>query len=202
MRGTVQAMIGYLEGTLKSAGDRWVIVDRSGVGWSVTPTFDADNGAHVEVWITTTWREASGPDFWAHTDVDGRDTFEALCAVHGVGPATAASITTTLGPAGLAGAVANGDVTPFKPVRGVGPKVAARILADVKLPERILTGAGVAAPAAPRVAQAPADELAAALVGLGFDAERSEIVVAEVRSVNPDGGEEELLAAALALLAA
>lgn len=196
-------MIGYLEGTLKSAGDRWVVVDRSGVGWAVTPTFEPTDGEHVEVWVTTTWRETTGPDLWAHADIDGRDTFEALCAVHGVGPATAASITSTLGAAGLAAAVAAGDVTPFKPVRGVGPKVASRILADVKLPDRILDGAGhVAAPAPPQPAALPTDELAVALVGLGYDPEEASSVIAEVRGANPSGTDDALLAEALARLAA
>lgn len=196
------AMIGYLEGTLKRAGDRWVIVDRSGVGWAVTPTFAATDGDDVEVWVSTTWRETTGPDLFAHADLDGRDTFEALCAVHGVGPSTAAAITTELSPAGLAAAVAASDVAQFKPVRGVGPKLAKRIIDDVVLPERILEGDGAtAAIAAPEPAR-PADELAAALVDLGFEADRSENVIAEVRSELPGGTDDQLLAEAISRLAA
>lgn len=190
-------MIGQLMGTLRDVGGRWVILDGSGVGWSVTPTFAATDGADIDVVVSTTWREGSGPEFWAHLDVDTRDTFEALCAVHGVGPSIAAAVISGLGPTGLFDAVTASDTAAFGPVKGVGPKLAARIVADVVLPEHISGSGNGVAP----VSVVVSDELAVALVDLGFDANAVNDAVSAVRSELTDAGDDELLAAALTRLA-
>lgn len=179
-------------------GGRWVVCDTAGVGWKITPTFTPSPNTEITVLVTTTWREGTGPELWAHPDTDHRDVFEALCSVQGVGPAIAAQITAALGPAGVAAAVVSADPGRFREVRGVGPKVSSRIIAEVVLPQRIVELAssetGIAAPAVP-------DELAAALVDLGYDPQIAEAAVAHARSTLPDCDDGEILASALRAIA-
>ena len=189
-------MIGELRGVLHDVGGRWVLRDGSGVGWAVSPTFTPDAGAEVTLVVTTVWRESSGPELWAHADVGGRDVFEALCAVHGVGPAIAGAIVRSLGPGGVVAAVSRRDAGAFGPVRGVGPKMAGRILTDVVLPESVAADDAVVGGTV-----GDGDELTAALVDLGFGVDDARTAVARARSVEPGAGDEVVLGAALAELA-
>jgi Holliday junction DNA helicase RuvA len=186
-------MIGELRGTVADSGGRWVLRDAAGVGWAISLTFPAADGDDLTVYVTTVWRESTGPELWAHNSLVDRDMFEALCSVHGVGPSIAGSIIRSLGAAGVADAVHRSDSSPFRPVRGVGPKMAGRIISDVELPESARTCGG-AGPVGIH------DELTTALVDLGFAQEDAQAAVAAVRAADPDATDEAVLGAALASL--
>ena len=61
-----------------------------------------------------------------------RSNFESLTTVGGVGPRMALNILSTLGIDSLAAAVANGDLDAFKPIPGVGTKIANRIILELR----------------------------------------------------------------------
>lgn len=61
-----------------------------------------------------------------------RLNFESLTTVGGVGPRMALNILSTLGVNSLATAVANGDTSAFKPIPGVGTKIANRIILELR----------------------------------------------------------------------
>ena len=95
-----------------------------------------------------------------------------LQAIQGVGPKAALSVLDVLPPAELAAAVAREDRTAVSRANGVGPKLAVRIVTELKGKP---IGAGLALPAhagaSPASAEAPAPsaigEAIAALIGLG-----------------------------------
>lgn len=183
-------MIGWLSGTLREVGHgEFVVVDRSGVGWAVNLTGAAEPGAAVEGPVSTIWRESSGPEFWLHDTVDTKAMFDALCAVRQVGPSVAAAALRGFGAAGLAAVLTNGDVDAFKPVRGVGPKMAERLIAEVKIPETVEPDPEMIV---------VGDELAGALTELGFAEDAAVTALTAVRERLGEGGsEEEILAAAI-----
>jgi Holliday junction DNA helicase RuvA len=189
-------MIGSLHGTWRNNGNGWVVVDRSGVGWVVVPTCAPVDGAEVDLFVSTEWGEASGPRFFAHASTDARDLFDVLRSVHGIGGTTAAGIIEQLGVAATVAAVVAQDAAAFKPVKGVGPKTAVRILSDAELPAHLVVLADTAAPAPVM------DELAATLTGLGFPEDAALNAVSSVRARLGDVGEDEILSEALSELAA
>ena len=91
---------------------------------------------------------------------DGRQTFEALLGVNGVGPRLALSILSRLTPENLALAVATEDAAGFKGVPGVGTRIAQRIVMELKGKLEIEMTA------APMVR--PDNELIEALTALGY----------------------------------
>ena len=63
---------------------------------------------------------------------EGRQTFETLIGISGIGPRVALSILSTFRPEALAAAVDSGDIKSFTVVPGVGRKTASRILLELK----------------------------------------------------------------------
>ena len=91
---------------------------------------------------------------------DGRQAFEALLGVNGVGPRLALAILSRMAPENLALAVATEDPAEFKGVPGVGTRIAQRIVMELKGKLEIeMTAAPSARPDA---------ELTDALTALGY----------------------------------
>jgi Holliday junction DNA helicase RuvA len=129
-------MIGKLRGVLDSYGEDFVIVDVGGVGYLVhcsARTLQAlpAAGEPVSLSIETYVREDQIRLFGFASDVE-RQWFRLLQTVQGVGAKVALSVLGTLKPADLAGAVATRDKAMIARSPGVGPKVAERIVNELK----------------------------------------------------------------------
>src|SRR5262249_35460999 len=61
-----------------------------------------------------------------------RDVFEILMAMNGVGPGIALAILSSMSIAEIVQAAARGDAARFKRVKGVGPKLAEKLLLEIK----------------------------------------------------------------------
>jgi len=129
-------MIGKLKGVIDSYGEDFVIVDVGGVGYEVhcsARTLQAlpAPGDAVTLAIETYVREDLIRLFGFHSDVE-REWFRLLQTVQGVGARVALSVLGTLKPADLATAVASRDKAMIARSPGVGPKVAERIVNELK----------------------------------------------------------------------
>ena len=129
-------MIGKLKGVIDSYGEDSVIVDVGGVGYLVhcsARTLQAlpGTGEPVVLSIETHVREDQIRLFGFLTDVE-REWFRLLQTVQGVGTKVALSVLGTLKPADLANAVAMRDKAAVARSPGVGPKVAERIVTELK----------------------------------------------------------------------
>jgi holliday junction DNA helicase RuvA len=129
-------MIGKLKGVIDSYGEDSVIVDVGGVGYVVhcsartLQTLPAA-GEPVVLSIETHVREDQIRLFGFLSDVE-REWFRLLQTVQGVGTKVALSVLGTLKPADLANAVAMRDKATIARSPGVGPKVAERIVTELK----------------------------------------------------------------------
>jgi holliday junction DNA helicase RuvA len=129
-------MIGKLKGVIDSYGEDFVIVDVGGVGYMVhcsarsLQTLPAA-GEPVVLSIETHVREDHIRLFGFLSDVE-REWFRLLQTVQGVGTKVALSVLGTLKPADLANAVAMRDKASIARSPGVGPKVAERIVTELK----------------------------------------------------------------------
>ncbi|HEV2364783.1 MAG TPA: Holliday junction branch migration protein RuvA [Caulobacteraceae bacterium] len=164
-------MIGRLRGIVLEVGPEEATVEVAGVGYVVRcgarTLARLDVGDQTVLHIETQWSEATGPRLYGFLDRPERHAFAALQAIQGVGPKAALGVLDVLSPAELAAAAARGDRALIGRAQGVGPKLAARIAAELK--ERPI-GPGLANGA---TAEAPAlqdgawGEALAALTGLG-----------------------------------
>ncbi len=129
-------MIGKLTGILDSTGDDWAIIDVQGVGYVVhcsvrTLAGLPGKGEAVSLSIETHVREDQIKLFGFTADSE-RDWFRLLQTVQGVGAKVALSILGIMKASELANAIALQDKAAVARAPGVGPKVAARIVAELK----------------------------------------------------------------------
>jgi len=130
------AMIGKLKGLIDSYGEDFVILDVGGVGYQVhcsARTLQAlpQTGAAAVLSIETYVREDQIRLFGFRSDVE-REWFRLLQTVQGVGAKVALSVLSTLPPTDLANAIALRDKAAVARTPGVGPKVAERIVTELK----------------------------------------------------------------------
>jgi len=129
-------MIGKLKGIIDSQGEDYVILDVQGVGYIVhcsgrTLQKLPQAGEPATLAIETQLREDSLKLFGFPSETD-RQWFRLLLTVQGVGAKVALAIQTVLDAAELAAAIAGQDKTAVARAPGVGPKLAARIIAELK----------------------------------------------------------------------
>jgi Holliday junction DNA helicase RuvA len=129
-------MIGKLKGTIDSYGEDYIILDVGGVGYLVhcsARTLQAlpAAGQAATLAIETHVREDQIRLFGFLTDAE-REWFRLLQTVQGVGAKVALSVLGAFKPADLATAIAMGDKTAIRRAPGVGPKVAERMVIELK----------------------------------------------------------------------
>ncbi|MBI1406377.1 MAG: Holliday junction branch migration protein RuvA [Caulobacter sp.] len=167
-------MIGRLRGIVVEIGEEDCLIDVGGVGYVVRcgartlgrlPAVGEETILHTE----NPWSEQIGPQLYGFLARDERRAFVLLRAIQGVGPKAAMAVLDVVSPAELAGAVAREDKALIGRASGVGPKLAQRIVTELK-DKPISDGPAVfaAATAGPRAAApSAAGEAVAALMGLG-----------------------------------
>ncbi|MGC6535711.1 MAG: Holliday junction branch migration protein RuvA [Parvibaculales bacterium] len=129
-------MIGRLRGRVDGRGDRYVLIDVGGVGYLVEGSARMlDNlpgeGEAVSLAIETYVREDQLRLFGFASE-DDRSWFRLLMSVQGVGAKVALAIQGVLSAAELTQAVAAEDKAMVARAPGVGPKVAQRIVQELK----------------------------------------------------------------------
>jgi holliday junction DNA helicase RuvA len=170
-------MIGKLKGVIDSYGEDNVLLDVNGVGYLVhcsarTLQELPPAGQVATLSIETYVREDQIRLFGFMTDVE-REWFRLLQTVQGVGAKVALAVLGTLKPADLASAIAMRDKAMVARTPGVGPKVAERIVTELK--DKAPAYAGID-PAVIRLSGAVEDKRApqpvadavSALVNLGY----------------------------------
>src|ERR1700687_3190089 len=129
-------MIGKLKGLIDSYGEDYVILDVGGVGYQVhcsgrtLQALPAPGEAAV-LSIETYVREDQIKLFGFRSDIE-REWFRLLQTVQGVGAKVALAVLGTLPPSDLANAIALRDKATVARTPGVGPKVAERIVTELK----------------------------------------------------------------------
>lgn len=128
-------MIAKLRGIADTIGEDSVIIDVNGVGYLVFASnrtlSKLVRGGEVCLWIETVVRE-DNISLYGFADQPEREWFLTLTKVQGVGARVCLSILSVLSPAQLAQAVAAQDKASFTRASGVGPKLAARIVSELK----------------------------------------------------------------------
>ena len=173
-------MIASITGTLMVRDAGRIVVETGGVGYEVLiplSTFYrlAPAGERVALEIRQVVRE-DAITLYGFSSATEKRAFDLLMSVQHVGPKLALAILSVLAPEELVAAILKGDVERIDAVPGVGPKVAERVVrelrdkaAELKLaaPARPSSNGAAAVPAN-SVPAGPLDEAISALVNLGM----------------------------------
>jgi Holliday junction DNA helicase RuvA len=195
-------MIARLTGIVDSVGDDHAVIDVAGVGYLVfcsTRTLRA----------LTVGKSASVPTemhvredhihLYGFADMVERDWFRLLTTVQGVGAKLALAILSALDPKKLADAIVAEDRAAVR-APGVGPKLAARIVAELK--DKIDT-AEIVRPSFAGAPRGAAEDAVSALVNLGYRrGEAFGAVSHAIQRLGADAQLEQLITAGLKELSA
>lgn len=130
-------MIYYITGELVTTEPSAVIVDTGAIAYKL---FVSDNtiaalsskiGTKIRIYTYLSVRE-DAMDLYGFHSLDEKNTFNMLITVSGVGPKAALAILSVLTPDGFKLAVSTGDVKAISKASGVGAKIAARVVLELK----------------------------------------------------------------------
>lgn len=217
-------MIGKITGRIEYRAVDHVLVDVRGVGYLVycserTMAALPSVGEVAALYTDMLVREDNLQLFGFQSLVE-KEWHRLLTSVQGIGAKASLAILGTLGPDGVSRAIALGDWNAVKAAKGVGPKIAQRVVLDLKdkapsvmamsgtladaqgtaEAEVIEPVAPVSPPAAPGNASAQAEALSA-LGNLGYALGDAAGAVAQAGGETPEADTAALIRAALKLLA-
>jgi Holliday junction DNA helicase RuvA len=176
-------MIAQLTGLVDALEDGRCVIDVAGVGYLVhasSRTLAAlpRPPETVKLLIETHVRE-DAIQLFGFTDTAERDWFRLLTTVQGVGPRVALSIQSALSARDLIGAIAARDQASLTRAPGVGARLAARLLTELK--DKVGAMPSSAGIAVPQVRQSgSAGDALSALINLGYRRPEAQATVARV----------------------
>jgi Holliday junction DNA helicase RuvA len=193
-------MIAKLRGLLDAFGADFAVIDVNGVGYlvsastrtlSILGAIGAEVMLHVETQVSDDAIRLIG-----FASAEERDWFRLLTSVQGVGSRVALGILSALAGDVLHRAIASGDHRMLSRAQGVGPKLAQRIVNELKdKAGGIVLGGGGAA--APRPGGLGADAVSA-LLNLGFRPSEASSAVAQAETeLGPEATLDALVRVAL-----
>ena len=198
-------MIGRLRGELLDVGADMVVVDAAGVGYEVLVPESVllrmpPVGEKVDLTIRQVFRE-DGVTLYGFLEPFQRRMFDLLTGVKGCGPKIGLSLVGQLGEDAVANAIAIQDVKSLTRAQGVGPRLAERIILELKdkvQEESLMRKVGGAT--RPRaVVATETDELVEVLLTLGYRRQEAEAAARDARQ--QVGTMEDQLKYALRILA-
>ncbi|MEK9971238.1 MAG: Holliday junction branch migration protein RuvA [Ferrovibrio sp.] len=204
-------MIAKLSGLLDSVAETFCILDVNGVGYQVfcsgrTLRNLPRPGEAVRLHIETHVREDHIHLFGFLSEAE-RGWFNLLQTVQGVGAKVALAILSALAPDELFRAIAAADKTTLNRCDGVGPKLAVRLITELKDKVGGIALGPVATAAAAEIAPAenangPVADALSALVNLGYKrADAFGAVTTAARNLGDKANVQQLIPAALKELA-
>lgn len=170
-------MIAKLRGNVDFAGDGFLILDVNGVGYrlfcsgrtlSKMPSVGGTASLLTEMQV----REDSIKLF-GFADETEKNWFALLTTVQGVGAKVALAILSALSPENLSMAIASGDSKSVSRANGVGPKLAVRIVTELKgkigsLSSMADSDLAIVDSAGKASAGSAADDVISALINMGY----------------------------------
>ena len=194
-------MIGKLKGVIDEIGEDHVVLDVHGVGYVAhcsarTLGRLGSAGEAAVLFIETYVREDQFRLFGFLTALE-REWFRLLQSVQGVGSKVALAVLSTLTPGELANAIALQDRAAVSRAPGVGPKVAMRIVTELKNKAPAFAGdaanIGFKQELGEGVASAPVADAVSALTNLGYSRDQAANAIAAAMKTAGEGADSAKL---------
>lgn len=190
-----------ISGKVVKKEDGYVVIENNGIGYRIMTSLNSmslitESTATMYTYLNV--RE-DAMELFGFTTIEEKNTFLQLTSVSGVGPKAAIAILSVITPAKFAVAVVTNDVKLITQAKGVGPKMAQRIILELK--DKIKTEELDISASAEEEINVVMDnsraEALSALVVLGYNANDAKKAIEKC----PDGLKtEEVIKKALAFL--
>ena len=192
-------MYEFISGMVESLNPTHVVIQSGGIGYiihislntytQISGQTQSEAGKSVKLFLHFVVREDVHLLFGFSTSRE-REIFRQLISVSGIGANTARMMLSSLNPAELQKAIAEGNVAMLKGVKGIGLKTAQRIIVDLK--DKI----GIEGHADEKFLQINntiKEEALSALVTLGFAKSTVDKMLDKLIAVKPNSTVEELI---------
>jgi Holliday junction DNA helicase RuvA len=192
-------MIAHLSGMLASTGDRWVVIEVSGIGYRVQVTQPAlqsllETEGLVRVHTHMVVRDDAIQLYGFLYQNEG-ELFRILITVPGIGPQTAMNILSEISFEDFAVAIVSDDEKLLTRIPGIGPKSAKRLILELKDKMKKHTSTMIAGKRTPE-----ADDAVSALISLGFSPREAQDAVGSALTDQKSPSVQTLIRGALARL--
>ena len=202
-------MIEYIKGELTELTPTLAVVEAAGVGYALNISLNTYTGIQGKKEAKLYVHEvliAGGRDdsftLYGFATRQERELYRMLISVSGVGANTARMMLSSMSPAELCDAIANGNEKLIKSVKGIGLKTAQRVIVDLK--DKIVSS-GIASELhvstgreeSPVINNAVKDEAVSAMTMLGFSPAPAAKVVTAILTEQPDMAVELVIKEAL-----
>ncbi len=196
-------MITGVRGTLEARGQDWVQVGIGGISLQiyVPPAIIGDlGGLSEEVFLhTRLYVRDDEPVLYGFPNPESLNIFQMLNGVSGIGPRTALALLSSMGPRALVAAVVSEDIAALSQAPGVGRRSAGRLVLDLK--GKFSDLGLVPDEDAPGASRQDREEVATALMALGYSASESRRAVESI-DASPELSVEETIRLALRQMSA
>ena len=191
-------MIAKLTGRIEGVEDGRCVVDVNGVGYLVqasTRTLATlPSGGMAMLLIEMQVRE-DAITLYGFADSAEREWFRLLTTVQGVGAKVALGVLSALSPRELVAAIQAGDRGALTRAPGVGPKLAIRLLTELREKAGAMpTGPGFSPVLPPPAAKGAAGDALSALVNLGYRRPEAQAAIGRVvERLGEDAGLDQMI---------
>ena len=125
----------YIEGTVAHKGIDFIVIDAGGVGYRINTTDSVISklsaGEKKKIYTYLNVRE-DALDLYGFLSEEELNLFKLLISVSGIGPKVGLGVLSSISPSEFALAVVTGNIKAITKAPGVGPKVAQRIILELK----------------------------------------------------------------------
>lgn len=194
-------MYDYIKGNVAELTPTYVVLDNHGVGYMINISLNSFNALQhqedvVKVYVYEAIREDAHL-LYGFTERRERELFLLLISVSGVGANTARMILSSLTPSDLEQTIASENVGILKSVKGIGAKIAERIIVDLKDKIKLSTDTLLDKS---QVTSEVFDEAMSALVMLGFTKQMSQKALKKLFTAEPTISVEQAIKKALKMM--
>ena len=190
-------MFEYIKGKLEQKTPTYLVLENQGTGYFIhislyTYSRLPDDGP-VQLFLHQVVREDAHL-LYGFSSPSEREIFRQLISVSGIGSNTARMILSALTPEEIVEAIATGNVLLLKGIKGIGAKMAERLIVDLRDKVGKTTGTGDFLDLSSNSIK---DEALSALATLGFSKSSVTKIVDAILSKDPQMSVEDLLREAL-----
>ena len=194
-------MIDYIKGHITESNPTFVVIENNGIGYLLNVSLTTysqvqDAKGEVKLFVYESLREDAHV-LYGFGNKHEREVFELLISVSGVGPNTARMILSSCQVEELEAAIASGNSSMLKSVKGVGAKTAQRIIVDLKDKINVVDVSLINREPA---ATESFEEAKAALVMLGFTQQATQKTLKKLFASEPNLTVEQAIKKALKMM--
>ncbi|HPF94057.1 MAG TPA: Holliday junction branch migration protein RuvA [Tenuifilaceae bacterium] len=190
-------MYEFISGKLVELSPAYAVIEAGGIGYQINISLNTfallEGKSEATLYLHLVVREDAHL-LYGFAAKEERELFRHLISVSGVGANTARVILSSLSPAEITQAIAQGDVNLLKQIKGIGLKTAQRIVVDLK--DKIAKGSAEQEIFA-QSNNTIRDEALSALVMLGFTKAVAEKTISQILKNSPNQTVEGIIKDAL-----